>query len=77
MLPLVGSISTVFPGRILPACSAAAIMLTPMRSLTLLLGLKLSSLAATVARQPVVTLFSWTSGVCPINSVMSRAIFKV
>src|SRR6516164_8736127 len=75
VFPLVGSISTLLPGVILPACSAALIMLTPMRSLTLAHGSKLSSLAATVATQPAVTLFSRTSGVCPISSVTSLAIF--
>ena len=75
VLPLVGSTSTVLPGWIFPARSASLIMLTPMRSFTLLQGLKLSSLAATVARAPLVTLFRRTSGVCPINSVTSLAIF--
>ena len=36
VLPLVGSISTVLPGWIFPARSASLIMLTPMRSFTLL-----------------------------------------
>ena len=44
VLPEVGSIS-VAPGRIAPAASRASIMLTPMRSLTLPIGLKNSSLA--------------------------------
>ena len=75
VLPLVGSISTVLPGVIFPAFSASAIMLTPMRSLTLAQGLKLSSLATTVAPTPAVTLLRRTSGVCPISSVTSLAIF--
>jgi len=43
-------------GLIFPARSASSIMLTPMRSFTLAQGLKLSSLAATLAWQPAVTL---------------------
>ena len=35
VLPLVGSMSTVLPGVILPAFSAASIMAKPMRSFTL------------------------------------------
>src|SRR5258707_1381412 len=77
VLPLVGSISTVLPGLIFPARSASVIMLTPMRSFTLPTGFWLSSLATTSATQPPVTLFSRTSGVCPISSVMSFAIFIV
>src|ERR1700677_3413998 len=75
VLPLVGSTSTVLPGWIFPACSASLIMLTPMRSFTLLHGFMLSSLATTVARAPSVTLFSLTRGVWPITSVTSFAIF--
>ena len=75
VLPLVGSISTVLPGWILPARSASLIMLTPMRSFTLLQGFMLSSLATTVAPAPAVTLFRRTSGVWPMSSVTSLAIF--
>src|SRR5580693_8890327 len=50
-------------------------MLTPMRSFTLPTGFWLSSLATTSATQPPVTLLSLTSGVCPISSVTSFAIF--
>src|SRR5882757_5714734 len=50
-------------------------MLKPMRSFTLLAGLKNSSLAATCAWQPSVTRFKKTRGVLPISSVTSRAIF--
>src|ERR1039458_7137020 len=46
-----------------------------MRSFTLAFGLKLSSLASTVALQPSATLFNCTSGVFPISSVMSFATF--
>src|SRR6476620_8359296 len=52
-------------------------MLTPMRSLTLAQGLKPSSFAATLAAQPSVTWFKYTSGVFPINSVTSLAIFTI
>src|SRR6516164_4540921 len=75
VFPLVGSIKTVLPAWMVPAFSASLIMLTPMRSLTLAQGLKLSSLASTVAFAPAVTLFSRTSGVWPISSVTSLAIF--
>ena len=46
-----------------------------MRSFTLAFGLKPSSLASTVALLPAETLFKRTSGVFPISSVMSFAIF--
>ena len=48
VLPLVGS-RIIVSGPILPAFSAASIMPSPMRSLTLPAGLKNSSLASTVA----------------------------
>src|SRR5713226_8229139 len=50
-------------------------MLTPMRSLTLARGFWLSSFATTSATAPFVTRFSRTSGVRPISSVTSFAIF--
>src|SRR5580693_342628 len=50
-------------------------MLTPMRSFTLASGFWLSIFATTSATHPSVTLFSRTSGVCPISSVISLAIF--
>src|SRR5262245_52936412 len=71
VLPDVGSMS-VEPGLILPCASSASIMLTPMRSLTLPIGLKNSSFARRLALTP----FSFasrarrTSGVSPIVSVM-------
>src|SRR3954470_14722886 len=68
VLPLVGSTSTVLPGVICPDFSASRIMLTPMRSFTLLHGFMLSILASTVALHPAVTLFRRTSGVLPITS---------
>src|ERR1700683_33525 len=52
-------------------------MLTPMRSFTLAHGFWLSSFATTSATHPAVTLLSRTSGVLPINSVTSLAIFMV
>jgi len=47
-------------------------MLTPIRSLTLAIGLKNSSLASTLATMPfcLANLSSRTSGVSPIVSVM-------
>ena len=62
VLPLVGSTTTV-SGPMRPAACAASIMDTPMRSLTLLAGLKNSSLAATSAAAPSVILLTRTSGV--------------
>ena len=73
VLPLVGS-RMIVSGLIRPACSAASIMDTPMRSFTLPAGLNDSSLAATSATAPAVTRRSRTSGVFPISSVMSSAI---
>src|ERR1019366_4296403 len=58
-----------------PALSASAIMLTPMRSFTLARGFWLSSFATTSATAPFVTRFRRTSGVWPISSVTSFAIF--
>jgi hypothetical protein len=52
-------------------------MLTPIRSFTLAQGFALSSFATTWAAQPSVTLLSRTSGVFPISSVTSFAIFIV
>ena len=48
VLPLVGS-TTIVSGPMSPAAWAASIIETPMRSLTLLAGLKNSSLATTCA----------------------------
>ena len=70
MLPLVGSRMMV-SSLISPARSAASIMLTPIRSLTLDKGLKDSSLASTVAPRPSVTLFNLTRGVLPMVLVIS------
>ena len=73
VFPLVGSRMMV-SGLIRPACSAASIMATPMRSFTLFAGLKNSSLATTSAAAPSVTRFSRTSGVFPISCVTSSAM---
>ena len=72
VLPLVGSMMTV-SGPISPARSAASIMATPMRSLTLCAGLKNSSFATTCAPAPSVTRRRRTSGVFPISWVTSSA----
>ncbi len=71
VLPLVGSIR-VAPGLILPSCSSASTMATPMRSLTEAIGLKNSSLASTVALgcSAAVRLGSRTRGVSPMVSTM-------
>ena len=70
VLPLVGSMIVV-PGLILPSRSAAVIMATPMRSLTDHSGLKLSSLATTVALASPTTRRRRISGVSPMVCVMS------
>lgn len=73
MLPLVGS-RMIVSGLIKPACSAAWSMATPIRSFTLLAGLKNSSLATMSATAPSVTRRSRTSGVRPMSWVMSSAM---
>ena len=72
VLPEVGSISVVSPGRMRPSRSIASIIETPMRSLTLAIGLKNSSLARSLALTPsaLAILSSRTSGVSPIVSVI-------
>src|SRR5690349_1209977 len=74
VLPEVGS-RTMVSGPILPAFWAASIMATAIRSLTLLPGLKNSSLAATVAVVPAVRRLRRTRGVLPTSSVTLLAIF--
>ena len=54
--------------------SASAIMLNAIRSFTELHGSMLSSFTIISASEPVVTFFSFRSGVLPIRSVMSSAI---
>src|ERR1051326_3856090 len=63
------------PGFSAPERSAASIMRRAMRSLTEPPGLKYSTLARTVAWSPLVTLFSFTSGVFPTRSTMDSAYF--
>ena len=72
VLPEVGSTSTPRPGAILPCASRASIIATPMRSLTLEIGLKNSSLARRCAPTPfsLAIRSSRTSGVSPIVSVI-------
>ena len=72
VLPEVGSTSVVLPGVILPDASSASIIETPMRSLTLAIGLKNSSLASRLATMPfcAANLSRRTSGVSPIVSVI-------
>ena len=74
VLPLVASTITVSL-LILPACSAASIMASAIRSFTLLPGLKNSSLTAICAFKPSVRRFNFTKGVLPISSVILFAIF--
>ena len=74
VLPLVGSTRTVLPGVICPRASASVIMLSAIRSLTLLAGLEDSSLAMISAPLSEVTLLSFTRGVCPISSRTLLAI---
>ena len=71
VLPEVGSIRVV-SGVILPAASMASIMLTPIRSFTLEIGLKNSSLTRISASIPcsLGSRFRRTSGVLPMVSVM-------
>ena len=71
VLPEVGS-TMVVSGVMVPACSMARIMLTPMRSLTLEVGFQNSSF-----RQMSAAMLSWavmrgmrTSGVLPRVSAM-------
>src|SRR5271165_1139595 len=77
VLPEVGSTSTPRPGEILPCASSASIIATPIRSLTLPIGLKNSSFP----RRRATTPFSLairsmaTSGVSPIVSVIEGYIF--
>mmetsp|Transcript_19278 Transcript_19278/g.53476 ORF Transcript_19278/g.53476 Transcript_19278/m.53476 type:complete len:219 (+) Transcript_19278:678-1334(+) len=75
VLPEVGSTKVVFPGEMSPLFSASLIMLKPMRSLTELHGSMLSSFKMISAGHPAVTFLSLSSGVRPISSVISSAIF--
>ena len=69
MLPLVGS-TIVPPGFSFPSCSAASIIASPIRSLTLPPGFMNSSLASSVGSRSAPTRWSRTSGVLPTRSRM-------
>ena len=62
------------PGPMRPCASSASIIATPMRSLTLAIGLKNSSLASRLARTPRSRAMRsiLTSGVSPIVSVIDE-----
>src|SRR5204863_5839950 len=68
VLPEVASTMVVRPGSIRPSRSAASIIATPIRSLTLPAGFWDSSLAISSAGQPGATRVSRTSGVSPTRS---------
>ena len=72
VLPLVGSIKTVFSPTV-PSSIRASIMERPIRSFTLASGLKNSSFIKMSDLSPKCSLilFKRTRGVCPIVSVMS------
>ena len=76
VFPLVGS-TIVVCSSIRPACSAASIMLSPMRSFTLEQGLNDSSLATSSVSSPAPIFFNRTSGVFPTSLVMSSAILVI
>src|SRR5437588_8548956 len=74
VLPLVASTIVVRPGSIRPSRSAASIIDTPIRSLTLPPGLKASSLAnSSTSRSPAIRL-SASIGVRPTSSEISIGI---
>ena len=74
VLPLVASTIVVRPGSIRPSHSAASIIDTPIRSLTLPPGLKASSLAnSSTSRSPAIRL-SASIGVRPTSSEISIGI---
>ncbi len=68
VLPLVGSMISP-PGTRLPSFSAASIIASPMRSLTLLMGFR-DSILATTSPGPGDSRCRRTRGVDPITSVM-------
>ncbi len=72
VLPEVGSTRTLFPGVMRPLFSSASIIATPMRSLTLAMGLKNSSLARRFAFTPFSAAIRSrrTIGVSPIVCVI-------
>ena len=76
VLPDVGSTSVVLPGAMSPRSSASRIMLSPIRSLTLLQGSMDSSLTTISALQSgPTTRRNRQRGVPPMSCVMSSAIF--
>ena len=70
VLPEVGSITVVTPGRMAPRSSASRTIASPMRSLTDDIGLKDSSLSTTSPWSPCWRRCSRTSGVWPMVSTM-------
>src|SRR6185295_16231167 len=77
VLPEVGSTIVLFPGSIRPSASAASIIATPMRSLTLPPGLCDSSFPITSAPQSGATRPSLTIGVLPTRSARLSGIARV
>ena len=74
VLPLVGSTTSVRPGLISPASSAASIIATPIRSFTDPPGLKYSSFAQTWPNSPFPIRSSSTIGVLPTTADASGPI---
>ena len=81
VLPLVASTIVVRPGSMLPSASAASIIATPMRSLTLPPGLNASSLANSStsfsAAGPSSNRGTPTSGVSPTSASMLIGIWAM
>src|SRR5437763_5471511 len=77
VLPLVASTIVVLPGSIRPSASAASIIDTPMRSLTLPPGLNASSFANSSTSSSSVTRVSRTIGVRPTCSAMLVGISAI
>ena len=74
VLPEVDSTMTLRPGSIRPSASAASIIATPMRSLTLPPGLYASSFAISSAPHSGATRVSRTIGVSPTRSARLSGI---
>ena len=77
VFPEVGSTMVLFPGSMRPSASAASIMATPIRSLTLPPGLCDSSFPITSAPQSGATRPSLTIGVLPTRSARLSGIALV
>src|SRR5262249_41159593 len=77
VLPLVASTIVVRPGSIRPSASAAAIIATPMRSLTLPPGLNDSSFAYSSTSSPGSRRVRRTIGVPPIRSALLIGICPI